>query len=158
VNFRALAPTDPTIPGYLYVLYLSASAGHIQRTVATVRKEYETSPALPIVPAVLGAAQLALPLREETTLEALHYAQLAVTLGAPPHAGPFPATFSYVALRLGRKAEAPQAAEFYVSRMPPPLRETGADEAVRQVHAHLTDRAGTPSAVPALVRVIERVK
>jgi adenylate cyclase len=157
-NFRALAPKDPTIPGYFYVLYLSASAGHVRRTVAVVRREYEAAPALPIVPAVLAAAGLALPLSEETTLEALRFAELAVQLGTPPHAGPLPAVFSYVAFRLGKKPEAARAAELYISRLRPQLRDAGAADAIRRVHAHLSDPAAVPAPLPALTHVIENVK
>jgi len=156
--FRALTPTDPMVQGYIYGLFLSASAGHVGRTLATVRKEHEASPALPVVQAVYGAAHLALPLRDNATLEALRFAEFAVDMGAAPHAGPLPATFSYVALRLRRKEDAARAAELLVSRLGPKLRETAAADVIRQVHEHLSDPGRTPSALPALVRLIESVK
>src|SRR6185295_16359535 len=70
-HFRMFSPKDRSSPSYLYALYLSASSGHVRRAVATVQKEYENAPALPVVQAVLGAAQIGLPLRANATADAL---------------------------------------------------------------------------------------
>lgn len=157
-EFRSAGPKDPTAPGYLYAMYLSASSGQLQRTVRVIRKEHEASPASPIVQAIMAAVHLALPLRVNATLDALRFADLAVDLGAPPTAGPLPAIYSYIALRLGRRAEAIKAGELYISRLGPKMREAGAAEVIRQVHAHLADPVGVPSALPVLKQVIDAVK
>ena len=139
--------SDLLIP---HMAHLPASVGHVQRTLSYLGERYRAAPAVPVIPAVLAAATLALPLSEGATQRALDYADLAVELGMPRTAGPIPVVSAYGALRLGRHEEVMRAADDLAGRLPPALSAVGGAEAIRTTHSALAGRERTTAAAEAL--------
>jgi TolB-like protein len=150
-NFRKAArPKDGAGSSFYFAVYLTASAGHVRKTRAILLAEHKAAPAVPLVIATLAAAHIGAPLDEHATPEALRLAQLALDLGVPKNAGPLPAIFSYGALRLGNEQGALDAGEIFVGRLREGMQRAGSEDLIRLVHAHLANRASTPSPRAAL--------
>ena len=137
--------------------YLPASVGYVRDTVDYLVERYRAAPAVPVIPALLAAATLALPLSENAAQQALDYANLAVDLGMPGGAGPIPVVRAYAALRLGRNDEVMRAAQDLAARLPVALTAVGGADVIKAVHAALTGQERTPTAVAALDALVNAV-
>jgi TolB-like protein len=133
-----------------YIAYLPACVGHIENTLRHLTEEYRAAPAVPVMPAILAAATLALPLSANAAQQAVDYADLAIELGMPASAGPVPVVKAYATLRLGWYDQVMQAAQVLASRLPPALADVGGANVVVGVHAALTGRMSRSDAVQAL--------
>lgn len=133
-----------------HIAHLPASVGHVRSTLRQLVECYRAAPAVPVIPSLLAAASLALPLSENATQQALDYADLAVDLGMPGAAGPLPVVRAYGALRLGRVNEVIGAAQDLAGRLPAALTRAGGGEMVTAVHSALAGHISSSSAAQAL--------
>lgn len=133
-----------------YIAHLPACVGHTRSTLQHLDAEYRSAPAVPIMPAILAAASLALPLSANAAQQAFDYADLAIELGMPAGAGPLPVVKAYAGLRLGLNKQVMQAAQVVADRLPAALTAGGGANVVMDIHAALLGGMSKSDAVQAL--------
>jgi TolB-like protein len=136
----AIGNPDP----YLRAIYANAilqGAGHLQRSFAELREAYRLAPADSQIVGMLAISHMCLG----HDADALHYAHMAVDLGASEQAFLLPMVESDVAMRSHRYAE---AAQHWLSGPP-----THDPAVVKLVYSALADPSQRTAALAALQRL-----
>ncbi|MGH8218826.1 MAG: winged helix-turn-helix domain-containing protein [Steroidobacteraceae bacterium] len=144
---QALGERDLT--SFAHALYLPASVGYLQQSLARLREGYDRTPAEAPLLAMLAVATIAVSRQSAHTDEAARHAELAVSLGMPKNAGPLAIVRLYVALRRGRRADVLDAAQDVGNQFLPAAPER-LGRLIEQVSAALDDPQALDTARHAL--------
>jgi TolB-like protein len=151
-SYRAALSVDTGSPDIHsgYAMVILAATGRLHQAYLEGEKAYHLAPASPNHLIIISALSSYLRL----DADAIKYADLAATMGAPSGNGSLLQAYSLSALRDGRFGE---AAERITAGLPPAIRSAGGAEVLRLVYAALADPSQKPAATRALQGLVRKL-